>query len=311
MFVLAFLERPSASQIQEAQQSTMTDEDTRSRLKRAVNNLDSLPAMPVIAQKLLALPLDTEKGEEELLKLVGQDPQIYAKLIGMANSPIMGVTRKVNSVQDASMLLGLTRVKSVALGIASMSNLSRLAPGKHFNPQDLWLHCMTVAMVMRTISQYIPKAIRTNEDQIFLAGLLHDIGFMALHHIDAAASDELHHQLAMQPERPVLEIELETLGITHCFIGAQLAKHWNLPLEIIGAIGYHHPPYVEEVSAQNPLVRLVNLAEKVLPDFGMAEHTGGDIQKHEWTELGIELADVDEICEMTNELAVQAAQMSV
>lgn len=290
-------------------QPTMTDEDTRSRLKRAVNNLDSLPAMPVIAQKLLALPLDTEKGEAELLKLVGQDPQIYAKLIGMANSPIMGVMRKINSVQDAAQLLGLTRVKSVALGIASMSNMSKLAPGKYFNPQDLWLHCMTVAMVMRTIAQSMPRAMRPNEDQVFLAGLLHDIGFMALHHIDAVASDELHHQLAMQPERPVLEIELETLGITHCFIGAQLAKHWNLPLEIVGAIGYHHPPYVEEVAAQNPLVRLVNLSEKILPDFGIAEHTGGEIQEHEWTELGIDLAEADDIREMASELAVQAAQM--
>lgn len=288
----------------------MTDEDIRSRLKRAVTNLDSLPAMPVIAQKLLALPLNTDKGEEELLKLVGQDPQIYAKLIGMANSPMMGVTRKINSVQDAAMLLGLTKVKSVALGIASMSNLSKLAPGKYFDPQDLWLHCMTVAMVMRTIAQSMPRAMRPNEDQIFLAGLLHDIGFMALHHIDVMVSDELHHQLAVQPERPIMEIELETLGITHCFIGAQLAKHWNLPSEIIGAIGYHHPPYVEEVAAQNPLVRLVNLAEKVLPNFGMAEHTGEAIQEHEWTELGIDLADVEEICNLANELAVQTAQMN-
>jgi putative nucleotidyltransferase with HDIG domain len=286
----------------------MTDEDTRSKLKRAVNNLDSLPAMPVIAQKLLALPLDTDKGEAELLKLVGQDPQIYAKLIGMANSPMMGVTRKINSVEDAAMLLGLTRVKSVAIGIASMSNMVKLAPGKYFNPQDLWMHCMTIAMVMRTIAQSMPRAMRPNEDQIFMAGLLHDIGFMALHHLDAVASDELHHQLALQTKRPILEIELETLGITHCFIGAQLAKHWHLPSELIGVIGYHHPPYVEEVAAQNPLVRLVNLAEKILPDFGIAEHTGDEIHEHEWTELGIDLADVEEICSLANELAMQTAQ---
>ncbi len=286
----------------------MTDENIRSKLKRAVNNLDSLPAMPAIAQKLLALPLDTDKGEAELLKLVGQDPQIYAKLIGMANSPMMGVTRKINSVEDAAMLLGLTRVKSVAIGIASMSNLAKLAPGKYFNPQDLWMHCMTIAMVMRTIAQSMPRAMRPNEDQIFMAGLLHDIGFMALHHLDAAASDELHHQLVLQPQRPILEIELETLGITHCFIGAQLAKHWHLPSELIGVIGYHHPPYVEEVAAQNPLVRLVSLAEKILPDFGIAEHTGDEIDEHEWTELGIDLADVEEICSLANELAMQTAQ---
>ncbi len=220
----------------------MTDENTRLRLKQALANLDSLPAMPATAQKLLALPLDTEEGEAQMLKLIGQDPQISAKIISLANSPVMGVSRQLNKVSDAAMLLGLTRVKSVAIGIASMSNLSKSPDGKYFKPQDLWLHSMTVAIVMRTIAQAMPRKIRPNEDQIFLAGLLHDIGFMALHHIDAAASDELHQQLLLQTERPILDIELETLGITHCYIGAQLARHWHLPEEIVTVLGYHHPP---------------------------------------------------------------------
>jgi len=288
----------------------MTDESTRFRLKQSLANLDSLPAMPAIAQKLLALPLDTDEGEAQMLRLIGQDPQISAKIISLANSPVMGVSRKLCKVSDAAMLLGLTRVKSVAIGIASMSHLAKPHEGIHFNPQDLWLHSMTVAIVMRTIGQAMPKGTRPDEDQIFLAGLLHDIGFMALHHIDAAASDALHHQLLLQPKRPILEVELETLGITHCYIGSQLARHWHLPEEIITVLGYHHPPYVEKTAADNPLVRLVNLSEKIAPNFGIAEHTGDEIQEYEWLELGIDPADVEDICAQANELAVQAAQFS-
>lgn len=287
----------------------MTDESTRSRLKQALANLDSLPAMPAIAQKLLALPLDTDEGEAQLLTLIGQDPQISAKIIGLANSPVMGVPRKVGAVSDAALLLGLSRVKSVAIGIASMSNLSRLPSCKHFKPQDLWLHSMAMAIVMRVIAQSMPRELRPKEDQIFLAGLLHDIGFMALHHIDAEASNELHHQLNLQPKRPILEIELETLGITHCYIGAQLARHWHLPPEIVAVLGYHHPPYVDEIAGQHPLVRLVSVTEKILPDFGLTEHTGEEVHEQEWQELGIDLADVDEICNQANELAVQTAQL--
>jgi putative nucleotidyltransferase with HDIG domain len=288
----------------------MIDESTRIRLKQSLANLDSLPAMPATAQKLLALPLDTDEGEAQMLKLIGQDPQISAKIISLANSPIMGVSRKLSTVSDAAMLLGLTRVKSVAVGIASMSHLAQSPAGKYFKPQDLWLHSMTVAIVMRTIAQAMPRNIRPNEDQIFLAGLLHDIGFMALHHIDTEASDALHHQLLLQPERSILEIELETLGITHCYIGSQLARHWHLPEEIIAVLGYHHPPYVEEVADGNPLVRLVSLSEKIAPNFGIAEHTGDEIQEYEWLELGINPADVEDICAQANELAVQTAQLS-
>lgn len=289
----------------------MTNESTRTKLKNALANLESLPAMPAIAQRLLALPLNTDTGEAQLLSLIAQDPQISAKIISLANSPIMGVARKVGTVAEAAMLLGLNRVKSVALGIASMANLAQSSVSINFKPQDLWLHSMTIAIVMRTIAQAMPPALRPPEDQIFLAGLLHDIGFMALHHLDPELSDELHVQLRMQPERPILDVELETLGITHCYIGAQLARHWHLPEEIITVLGYHHPPYVDEVAAGNPLVRLVNLAEKLQPDFGTAEHTGASIEESEWSSLGIDLSDVAEITSLTGELVVQTAHLNV
>ncbi|MDZ4202042.1 MAG: HDOD domain-containing protein [Gallionella sp.] len=287
----------------------MTDENTRTRLKQAVANLDTLPAMPVTAQKLLALQLDTDEGEMQMLRLIEQDPQIAAKLISMANSPVMGVSRRVGTVSEATMLLGLSRVKSVAIGIASMSNFAKGGASKFFKPQDSWLHSVTIAIVMRSIAQSMPRGSRPSEDQIFLAGLLHDIGFMALHHLDSESSNELHRQLCLQPQRSILDVELETLGITHCYIGSQLARHWHLPPEIISVIGYHHPPYVNEVADANPLVRLLSLAEKVLPDFGINEHTGGEITDEEWESLGIDPAEAEEISVMASEVAVQAAQM--
>ena len=286
----------------------MGDEVAHIKIKQERANVEALPAMPALAQKLLALPLNTDEGEKQLLNLIEQDPQISAKLISLANSPVMGVSRKIGAVADASMLLGLTRVKSVAIGIASMSNLVKLPPSENFNPQDLWLYSMTMAIVMRTIAQAMPRASRPREDQIFLAGLLHDIGFMALHHIDAVASNELHLKLRRQPERPILEVELETLGITHCHIGSQLAQHWNLPPKIVAALGNPHPPLVEEVAAENPLVRLISLAEKLEPNFGISEHTGDPINEHAWMSLGSDPAATDEIVNLADELAMQTAQ---
>lgn len=286
----------------------MIDDAHRQRLKHALENVSSLPAMPAIAQKLLALPLDTEKGEAQLVNLIGQDPQISARVIGLANSSLMGFTRKINVVSDAVMVLGLTKVKSVAIGIASMSNFSKLPAGEHFDPHDLWLHSMTMAIIMRSIAQAMPRNLRPNEDQIFLAGLLHDIGFMALHHVDHVASNELHSQLQLQPTRPVMEVEMETLGITHCKIGMQLAKHWNLPSEICFVLGNHHPPFVEASTIDNPLVRLLNLAEKLEPDFGLAEHTSAPVEDEDWLKLGIPVDYADEIVDLVNELAMQVAQ---
>lgn len=288
----------------------MTAAQNRSKLKLAIANLDALPAMPVVAQKLLAFSIDTDEGEGQLIKIIEQDPQITAKLVGLANAPIMGLSRKVNTVAEAALLLGITRVKPVALGIASMSSFKNSGAGKNFKPQDLWLHSMTIAIIMRTIAQEMPKTVRPTEDDIFLAGLLHDLGFMALHHIDPDASNELHQQLRMQPKRPIIDIELEVLGITHCYIGAQLGRAWHLPSETIAVMSYHHPPYVEKVAAQHPLIRLLNIAEKLLPDFGIAEHSGAAVSDKEWLELGIAPEKSEDINLIVGELAVQTAQIA-
>ena len=80
-------------------------------LRQALRSLNDLPAFPVIAQKLLALQLDTEQGEQQMMLLIGQDPLISARLIGLANSPLLGSSRQITSVKEASMMLGLTRVR--------------------------------------------------------------------------------------------------------------------------------------------------------------------------------------------------------
>ncbi len=288
----------------------MTAEQFRLQISQALDNLDSLPAMPAIALKLLALKLDTDEGEAQLLILIEQDPQISARLISLANSPMMGLSHKVYSVSEAVMLLGLTRVKAVALGIAAMSNFARLPGSPHFTPHDLWLHSMGIAIAMHSISLAMPGHLRPQQDHIYLAGLLHDIGYMAIHYLDSAASSELHQQFHLHPNRPVMEIELETLGVSHCQIGARLGQQWHLPEEIITALGCHHPPYIDEVSANNLLPRLVNMAEKLLPNFGIGECCNTQTSDQEWQELGIDLEKEGELRDRVNELAIQAAQMA-
>lgn len=282
---------------------------TAVNLKFSIAKLDTLPAMPAIAQKLLSLALDTDEGEAKLLKLIEQDPLIAAKIIGLANSPMFGSSRKVNSVSDASMLLGLTRVKSVAIGIATMSAVTKF-PGGMLKANDLWLHSMSIALVMRAVAKAMPARSRPLDDQIFLAGLLHDIGYMALSFLDTPASDALHSEILAHPERPACEIEQELLGMTHGDIGAQLGRHWDLPEEIIAVMRYHHTPDAPGAEAGQPLVRLVSFAERLLPSFGITEQAEDKIREDEWMQLGIPAEKSETIVEQIATIAEQAQQLA-
>ncbi len=278
-------------------------------IRQSIKNLDALPAMPVIAQRLLALKLDTEEGERMLLVLIEQDPQISARILGLANSAMIGATRHIKTVREAAMLLGTKRVQSVATSIAIMSLMTKMPAGK-FNMQDLWLHGFGIAFAMLGIARVMPTNLRPQDDQIFLAGMLHDLGYLALAFLDPKQSDKLHTRLAAEADRPSLEVEREVLGICHDELGAELGRHWNLPEEIIAVLRYHHNPNAAEAEIGQPLVRMINLVEKLLPSFGIVENVVPDISTEEWEALGIPPSKIEEAKEQVDEQAEQAIQFA-
>jgi HD-like signal output (HDOD) protein len=275
-------------------------------LRQGIRHLDSLPSMPVIAQKLMSLNLDSDEGEQQMMLLISQDPLISAKIIGLSNSPLLGASRKASSVKDAAMLLGLNRVKSVATGIAVMSLVSQ-SIGR-LDPQELWLHNLSVAFAMLPVVRAMPFKSRPQDDLIFLSGMLHDIGYLALAHLDAKRSDDLHMRIAIEPDRPSIEIERELLEATHDELGAELAKYWNLPEELVAVIRYHHSPDAPEAAAGLPLARIINVTEKLIPSVGLREFVGNHVSEEEWAALGIDPDRADEIAAQAAEQAEQAIQ---
>jgi HD-like signal output (HDOD) protein len=292
-------------------------------LEQTIAKIDSLPTMPVIARKLLALDPSTDEGEAMLLALIGFDPLISAKIIGLANASHFGTHQKSTSISNAAMRLGLTRVKSVAISIAVMSILTKPQEGQ-LKANALWLNSLSIAFSMDAITKAMPAGVRPLVDDVFLAGLLHDIGYMVLAYLDTQASDALYLEFQTQADlsspgmqqdlfgathsdRSILKIEQALLGMTHCEIGALLGQRWELPEEIITAIRYHHTPDQQEGSGRGqPLARMVSIADKILPEFSIAKQPKNEVSEQEWIALGIDPSKVDDILFQVREIAVQA-----
>ena len=275
-------------------------------LRQAVKRLDSLPAMPIIAQKLLALKLDTDQDEQQMLLLIAQDPLISARIIGLANSPLVAASRKISTVKDASLLLGLKRVQSVATGLAIMSKMNQSIGRLNFHA--LWEHNMGIAFAMLAIVRAMPAKMRPNDDLTFLAGMLHDVGYSVLAHLDVERSDELQTRMVTESERLSLTVEREIVEVTHDELGAELARHWNLPEEIVAAIRFHHE--AEKSDPAQPLARIINLAEKLLPSFGFHELIDTTLTPEDWQALSIDPERAEEISEQVAEQAEQASQFA-
>lgn len=262
--------------------------------RHTVELLRALPALPKIAHEILSIKLATDKGDESLLKLIGKDMAILARIIGLANSPLFGTSRKIMTVSDAAAVLGIKRIKMVALSFAMISSVT-YKPAGLLNVNRLWQHSMAVALAMDVLSKDMPKGIRPPDDEIYLAGLLHDIGFLVLEYVDPELSNSFHTRLDAEGGQMTTELETEMLEVDHCELGALLAQHWNLPEGIVAALRHHHSVGVAKDAVGQPLIVMTNLAERLLPTFGMIEPVPSGIEVEEWQALGIAAERVGEV----------------
>lgn len=267
----------------------------RNILLQKLDHLDALPSIPSIAQEIMALNTHTDEGVRALLELVKNDPLILAKIIGMANSPLFGSGRKILNLNDAVPLLGTNRISMIALNFALQSSLIGRQTGV-LNVQHLWQHSLAVGMTMDVLGHFMPNDKRPSDNEIYLVGLLHDIGYLVLKHVDPKLSDQLHTRIAAEPAGMVREIEMKTLGgLDHGELGSMLAQHWKLPESIIAPLKYHNRTDEGLESDVKQLVGMIVLAEKLLPVLEMAEQANKDISIEKWQFLGIDPMRADEI----------------
>lgn len=276
-------------------------------LHHALQRLHALPAIPRVAREIMSLRLMSYQDEQALLKLIEKDPSISARIVGLANSPLFGSSRRIVSVSDAAALLGMRRVKMTAMSFAMMNSLAR-TPAGLLNVHNLWQHSLTVTMAMHTMSRHMPAGLRPQEDEIFLAGLLHDIGFLVLDYLAPMLSDRFHALLAAETGRSIEDVENGVLEMSHSELGAELARHWGLPENIVAVLRHHHQPDDAQAAAGRPLVNMVNLAEKLLPTFGSPDRPLPEIAPEEWRSVGIDPAHAAAIGEAAREHAREVAE---
>lgn len=266
--------------------------------------LQTLPVMPKTALEILSIELASDRGNELLLKVIEKDPAISARVIGLANSPLFGTSRKILTVGDAATVLGIKRVKMVALGFAMMSSVTHHPPGL-LNVMRLWQHSMAVALAMDALSGAMPQEKRPTAEEIYLAGLLHDIGFLILEYVDPELSNSFHARLASETVLSAIELEAQMLEMNHCELGALLAEHWNLTDVIVAVLRHHHSVVLPPDAPGKTLVSMTNLAEKLLPTFCMDKLIPPDIAVAEWQELGIAEDRIEKVEALMRERAAE------
>jgi putative nucleotidyltransferase with HDIG domain len=220
-----------------------------------VQQFKTMPAIPAVFLPLLKmLGSSTEEVRmDEVVRLVSYDNTIAAQCLRVASSPLFGLPQAPHSIKAAVMSLGLRRVQTILLTCC----LGKAFPTEKrgLDPVVFWRHSLGCALICRRFSE---KLAARDSEKAYIAGLLHDIGFMVNCQVFPGEFAQATER-ACQEEISLHEAELATMGFTHCETGRALAEKWKLADDVTEVIACHHA--VEQSKLAQPLVALVHLGD--------------------------------------------------
>lgn len=230
--------------------------------------LAELCSLPAIAQKVIQIADDENASGDDLLHVVEQDAAIAVRLMQVVNSAYCGLRNPVGDLSAAIRLLGVDRVKSLALTVSMGAVFGRPTPAGQLDPERLWDHSVCVATICRLVAR---RGGFCSPEEAYLAGLLHDIGLLFVNQRLGSLAPRI---LALtQTGTSLQDAERRVMGFDHAQMGAYLAWRSCLPERLVSAIDYHHAPAGCPDAAQS-LVRVVCVANYLATRYGRGSIEG-------------------------------------
>ena len=194
-----------------------------------------LPA-PHIVPQLLALLNRADINTNKIVELISYDPSLTANVMRICNSAYYNRGTPIVSLHHAVTHIGLNETYRIVVAITGSLLLGQAERKRsETEARKLWEHSVTVAMAAQILAQDMGE----DQDIVFTAALLHDIGKIAF----AAEEPGLYENRADAPDGPsrsLVEIEKEQFGFNHAELGGRLLEAWRFPTSLVAAVRFHH-----------------------------------------------------------------------
>ena len=206
-----------------------------------------LPTLPEVALRARETAEDPNASAADLAKVINNDAAMTARIIKVANSPIMRGAKEIEDVQMAIARLGITCISNLVTGLAMEQMFQATSDLIDKTMRRSWHHSTEVAGIANVICKHYT---RLKPDQATLAGLVHEIGVLPILTY-AEESDRLNDPITLQ----------KVIHSIHPKVGVKILKSWEFPTELVEVPGYYRkfnrdtqqeqPDYVDIVMVAN------------------------------------------------------------
>lgn len=240
---------------------------TARRIQQRLEQTIEIPPLADTAQKIIKLRVDPNASVDDITSVVETDPALAAQVVSWAASPYYASPGKIRSVEDAIVrVLGFDLVINLALGLALGKTLS-LPKDQPQQMTPYWQQAIYTAAVIEGLSRAMPRDGRPEVGLTYLAGLLHNFGYLLLAHVFPPHFSLICRHLEVNPHLSHTYVEQHLLGISREQIGAWLMNLWDMPEELTAALRFQHDASYSGEHAAYP--NLVCLANRLLRERGI------------------------------------------
>jgi putative nucleotidyltransferase with HDIG domain len=205
-------------------------------IENILESVGRLPSPPRAIIDIVRTLEDGDSSPETLARQIETDMGLITSVLRLVNSSLYGISGGVPSIRQAIVLLGFNAIRNLVCVHGISDYFQQTSAGK-FNYENFIHHSIGVGCIAKVFA----KQVSISPDTAFVAAMLHDVGQFAL---ATTAPDQYRQIMEYKKEKNCLEsdAEIAIIGIDHAKVGAHLAKHWHLPVEICNAIEFHHQP---------------------------------------------------------------------
>lgn len=259
--------------------------------------IENIPTLPQVVTRLQTEMASDNASIATISAIIHEDPAITLKVLKVANSPIYALAQKATDVRDAVRILGFKEVYKIVM---SMSTLNLFNKTTHIDYRRFWSHCLSVAFATKAIVEFSGDECRIAEkihlEDLFIAGLLHDIGILVLDQYVPQLYDNVLEKVSKLGDVPLYGVEYECLGISHGEVGEFLLNKWYIPAHISSAVAFHHK--TENVAKERELAQIIHIADFICNNQGLDNGLGvppTSFSDEAWSSLHLSIEDIEKI----------------
>ena len=275
------------------------------KIRSALEYCPNLPSPPGIAIAILELGRDPNVDLTSLARLLSKDPALASRVLRASNSALYAQRRRSDNLRQAMVVLGLNATMTLALSF-SLGDILNGEKDAARGINRYWRRALISASAGRMISEIIKLK---DHEEAFLAGLLQDIGILAL---DAAIPEDYRPLLKETTGHDqLLSVEREHLGSDHGEAGSWLMRHWGLPERLVPIASMVHDPLSTRIPTDTrAFVKCVAVAGQIADLY--LEHEDRDaaterLARSAWRLLGMDGASLETLLTRVSEVLPDVA----